>query len=65
MSMSGKGRVLLIVGPSCAGKSTLAKAVQAAAPTPFISMSLDGLFASVPDRWGGQGDLASEGFHYE
>jgi chloramphenicol 3-O phosphotransferase len=63
--MAEQGRVVLIVGPSCAGKSTLTKALQAASPTAFVSVSLDGLFASVPDRWGGQGALASEGFRYE
>jgi chloramphenicol 3-O phosphotransferase len=63
--MPDKGRVVLLIGPSCAGKSTLAKALQDASPTPFLSLSLDGLFASVPDRWGGQGALASEGFRYE
>ena len=60
-----KGRVVLLVGPSCAGKSTLARALQAASPTPFLGLSLDGLFAGVPDRWGGQGDLAHEGFRYD
>lgn len=59
------GRVVLLVGPSCDGKSTLTRALQAASPTPFLALSLDGLFASVPDRWGGQGDLAHEGFRYE
>src|SRR6185436_2046289 len=63
--VSKVGRVVLLVGPSCAGKSTLAKALQEASPTPFLDLSLDGLFASVPERWGGQGDLASEGFRYE
>lgn len=60
----GRGRVILIVGPSCAGKSTLTAAIQAAASTPFVGLSLDGLFAATPERWGGQGDLAAEGFHY-
>ena len=59
------GRLILLIGPSCAGKSTLTAAIQAASPTPFVSVSLDGLFASVPDRWGGQGSLAAEGFHYK
>lgn len=62
--MTTQGRVILLVGPSCAGKSTLAKALQAAAPTPWLARSLDGLFAGVPDRWGGQGELGGEGFHY-
>jgi chloramphenicol 3-O phosphotransferase len=60
-----EGRVVLLIGPSCAGKSTLTKALQAASPAPLVSLSLDGLFAAVPDRWGGQGASASEGFHYE
>lgn len=59
-----QGRVILLVGPSCAGKSTLATAIQAAAPTPWLARSLDGLFAGVPDRWGGQGAFGGEGFHY-
>ena len=60
-----QGRVVLLVGPSCAGKSTLTKALQIAAPTPFLSLSLDGLFASVPDRWGSHGEFAAEGMRYE
>ena len=60
-----QGHVVLLVGPSCAGKSTLTRALQAASPTPFLALSLDGLFAAVPDRWGGRGDLAHEGFRYD
>lgn len=59
-----QGRVVLLIGPSCAGKSTLTAALQIASPSPLLSLSLDGLFASVPDRWGGQGDLRADGFHY-
>ena len=63
--IQGQGRVVLLVGPSCAGKSTLTKALQAASPTPFVSVSLDGLFASVPARWGSWGEFATEGLRYE
>jgi chloramphenicol 3-O phosphotransferase len=59
------GRVVLLIGSSCAGKSTLTKALQDASPTPFVALSLDGLFAGVPDRWGSQGDRAHEGLRYE
>jgi chloramphenicol 3-O phosphotransferase len=58
------GRVALLVGPSCAGKSTLAKAIQVGAPGPVLAISLDGLFASVPERWGGGGEHADDGFGY-
>jgi len=58
------GRIILVVGPSCAGKSTLAQAIQDAAAEPFVLQSLDGLFASVPDRWGGGGAERAAGFHY-
>jgi chloramphenicol 3-O phosphotransferase len=65
MMSRSQGRVVLLIGPSCAGKSTLTKAIQDAAPTPFLGLSLDGLFAGVPDRWGGQGIHTAEGFRYE
>ena len=58
------GRIILLVGPSCAGKSTLAQAIQDLATEPFVLQSLDGLFASVPDRWGGSGVEREAGFHY-
>jgi chloramphenicol 3-O phosphotransferase len=58
------GRIVLLVGPSCVGKSTLTSALQDAASSPLLALSLDGLFAGVPDRWGGQGDLRAQGFHY-
>lgn len=60
-----QGRVVLLIGPSCAGKSTLTKVIQDAAATPFLSLSLDGLFASVPSGWGSHGAHAGEGFNYE
>jgi len=58
------GRVILLVGPSCAGKSTMARAIQETAAEPFVCQSLDGLFANVPERWGGSGDERDAGFHY-
>jgi chloramphenicol 3-O phosphotransferase len=58
------GRILLLVGPSCVGKSTLTRAIQDAADEPWLALSLDGLFAAVPDRWGGGGAERAAGFHY-
>lgn len=63
--MAGEmGTVILLVGPSCAGKSTLAEAIQALSPEPYLAQSLDGLFAAVPDGWGSGGEHARDGFHY-
>jgi len=55
----------MLVGTSSAGKSTLARAIQAAAPEHFLLQSLDGLFAGVADRWGSQGDHRDDGFRYQ
>ncbi len=60
-----KGSVVLLVGPSCAGKSTLAATLQALSPTPYLSLSLDGLFASVPGAWASDGERAEDGLRYE
>jgi len=60
-----KGSVILLVGPSCAGKSTLAKAVQTLSAEPWLIQSLDGLFAATPEAWGGGGEHALDGFRYD
>ncbi len=57
--------VILLVGPSCAGKSTLAKAVQTLSAEPYLIQSLDGLFAAMPEAWGGGGEHALDGFRYD
>src|SRR4029077_1100680 len=59
------GDVILLVGPSCAGKSTLAKAVQEVSAEPYLVQSLDGLFAATPDAWGGSGEHTLDGFSYD
>jgi chloramphenicol 3-O phosphotransferase len=59
------GVVVLLVGPSCAGKSTLAEAVQTLSPEPYLIQSLDGLFAAIPDAYGGHGQHTLEGFRYD
>lgn len=60
-----KGNVILLVGPSCAGKSTLAKSLQALSAEPYLVQSLDGLFAATPEAWGSGGEHAHDGFRYE
>ena len=59
------GRIILLVGTSSAGKSTLARAIQDAASEHFLHQSLDGLFAGVAQRWGSGGDQRHDGFRYE
>jgi chloramphenicol 3-O phosphotransferase len=48
----GAGRVILLNGASSAGKSSLAKALQKALPTPFLHVSSDQFVAAgmVPER---------------
>lgn len=58
------GQLLLLVGTSCAGKTTLAKALQACLPDQHLVLGLDTIFAMVSERWGGHGSLAHEGFRY-
>ena len=60
-----KGNVVLLVGPSCAGKSTLANAVQQLSSQPYLVQSLDSLFGAVPERWGSSGEHALDGFRYD
>ncbi|MBP7648398.1 MAG: AAA family ATPase [Phenylobacterium sp.] len=55
----------MLVGPSCAGKSTLADAVQTLSTVPYLIQSLDGLFAATPDSYGGSGEHTLEGFRYD
>lgn len=62
---AAKGRVILLVGPSCAGKTTLAKALQDLSSEPYLAQSLDGLFAATPDAWGGSGQHTLDGFSYD
>ena len=62
--MNAGGKVILVVGPSSAGKSPLARAIQAAAPEPYLVLSLDGLFAGVDERWGSGGAFREAGFAY-
>jgi chloramphenicol 3-O phosphotransferase len=62
---AAKGTVILLVGPSCAGKSTLAKAIQELSSEPYLAQSLDRLFAATPEGWGSGGEHALDGFRYE
>src|ERR1700761_5057765 len=60
-----QGSIILLVGPSCAGKSTPAKAGRERSAEPYLVQSLDGLFAARPDAWGGGGEHARDGFYYD
>ena len=66
MTDRAAGKIVLIVGTSCAGKSTLARAVQDQAKDHFLRVSLDDVFSMVSERWGGgyAGPLSAEGFSY-
>jgi chloramphenicol 3-O phosphotransferase len=59
--------ILLLIGTSSAGKSTLAKELQAIVPEHYLLLGLDDVFRMVSPRWGGglAGPLSYEGFRYE
>lgn len=59
--------ILLLVGTSSAGKSTLAKELQAILPDHYLLLGLDDLFRMVSPRWGGglAGPLSYRGFRYD
>ncbi|MEV0649194.1 AAA family ATPase [Phytomonospora sp. NPDC050363] len=61
------GRVIWINGTSSAGKTTLTRAIQERADTPWLATGIDAFFASVPEPWGGGrgGPLSREGFAYD
>lgn len=60
-------RIILLIGTSSAGKSTLAHALQATLPDHFLLFALDDVFRMVSPRWGGGlgGPLSYDGFRYE
>jgi chloramphenicol 3-O phosphotransferase len=60
-------RVIVLIGTSSAGKSTLAQALQASLPEHFLLFALDDVFRMVSPRWGGGlgGPLSYDGFRYE
>ena len=59
--------ILLLVGTSSAGKSTLAKQLQAILPDHYLLLGLDDVFRMVSPRWGGglAGPLSYQGFRYD
>ncbi len=57
------GRVLVLNGTSSSGKSTLAKALQAALPDPWLVVGLDTVVFALPRRYLDQ-PLWSEVFRY-
>jgi len=46
-SASGAGTVIILNGPSCAGKSTVIKAFQAKQSMPWLSIGIDNFFVGV------------------
>jgi chloramphenicol 3-O phosphotransferase len=60
-------RVVLLNGASCAGKTTLGRALQDLTGEPYLLLGLDTLFAMVPDRWAGgpHGEFRHLGFAYD
>lgn len=65
--MTIPGKLILIIGTSSSGKSTLATALQAKLDNHWLSSGLDQFFQMVNPAWGGgeNGPLSKQGFRYE
>ena len=59
--------IVLLIGTSSAGKSTLARRLQDALPEAYLLLGIDDVFRMVPERWGGGlgGPLSAVGFRYD
>jgi chloramphenicol 3-O phosphotransferase len=59
--------ILLVIGTSSTGKTTLGRALQKNLPTYWQYMGLDIFFAGMPQQYGGglNGPLSAVGFSYE
>jgi chloramphenicol 3-O phosphotransferase len=59
--------IVLLIGTSSAGKSTLANALQAILSEHYLLFGLDDMFRMVSPRWGGglAGPLSYDGFRYD
>ncbi|MFG3521218.1 chloramphenicol phosphotransferase CPT family protein [Nocardia nova] len=66
-SLERPSRVIFLNGTSCAGKTTLARAIQDESDVPFVYWGIDTLFSLVPSNWGGgrDGRLSRDGFWYD
>lgn len=54
MTNEGRGRIIVINGTSSSGKSTLVRAVQAAAPDLWLEMGIDRFAYALPGRVNGE-----------
>ncbi|MEU4620527.1 AAA family ATPase [Actinoplanes sp. NPDC023801] len=60
-------QVVFVNGASCAGKTTLGRALQDLTAEPYLLLGLDTCFGMVPDRWAGgpPGEFRHLGFAYD
>lgn len=59
--------IVLLIGTSSVGKSSLAKRLQDELSEPYLLLGIDDVFRMVPERWGGGlgGPLSAAGFRYD
>jgi chloramphenicol 3-O phosphotransferase len=59
--------IILLIGTSSAGKTTLSRQLQAQLAEPYLLLGIDDIFRMVPERWGGGlgGPLSVDGFRYD
>lgn len=65
--MTEPGKLILIIGTSSTGKSTVATALQAKLDDHWLLTGIDQFFQMVNPAWGGgvNGPLSKQGFRYE
>lgn len=56
-------RIIYLNGCSSAGKSSIAKAIQKLAPTPWLHIGLDTFIGMLPEQYIGFGPKATEGYY--
>lgn len=60
----GNGYIVVLNGTGGAGKSTLAQALQASAPRPFIHLGIDAFLTGLPRQYVGFGPRSGEGLRF-
>src|SRR4051812_2335802 len=57
-------KVIFLNGPSSAGKTSIARAIQHLSQEPWLTFGIDDCLNAMPDKYVGSGEKATEGFHF-